>query len=222
MKHLLTTLILWSVFNISNFAQKPLKPFKCGYPTKDTTELKRFYKSNLSLIEVKNGERIASVGAMNGYQEVQIAIMRDSIDWTLQDIDTNCLNQTEFNKVFNYYEKMKGSPIIGKFSLLVGDETKTNLSENSYDRVLLINVYHELTDKTAILNDIHRALKKNGRLVIMEAVAKKKGQKRRDCHHIRPWEPDFLKELEALHFKFIDRKRQNEKALLSFYTFESI
>lgn len=222
MRHLLITLIFWVSFNGANFAQKPSKPFKCGYPTKDTTELKRFYESNLSLIEVKNGERIASVGAMNGYQEVQIAVRRDSIDWTLQDIDTNCLNQNEFNKVFNYYEKMKGSPIVGKFSLLLGSETKTNLSENSYDRVLLINVYHELTDKPAILKDIHRALKTNGRLVIMEAVARKKGQKRKDCKHIRPWEPDFLKELEVLNFKFIDRKRQNEKALLSFYTFERI
>lgn len=214
--------MLWAIFNNPNFAQKPPKPFKCGYPTKDTTELKRFYRNNLSLIEVKNGERIASVGAMNGYQEVQIAIMRDSIDWTLQDIDSTCLNQVEFNKVFNYYQKMKGSSIIGKFSLILGDETKTNLAEDSYDRVLLINVYHELTDKSAILTDIHRALKKNGRLVIMEFVAKKKGQKRKDCKHIRPWEPDFLKELEALNFKFIDRKRQNERALLSFYTFERI
>ena len=35
-------------------------------------------------------------------------------------------------------------------------------------------------------------------------------------------QPDFLKELEGLNFKFIDRKRQNEKASLSFYTFERI
>ena len=222
MKYLLITSIVWLLFTVHNFAQKPQRAFKCGYPTKDTSELKQFYKNNLSLIEVKNGERIASVGAMNGYQEVQIAIMKDGIDWTIQDIDTTCLNQVEFSKVFNYYEKMKGSPIIGKFSLLLGDETKTNLLEDSYDRVLLINVYHELTDKSAILTDIHRALKKNGRLVIMEFVAKKKGQKRKDCKHIKPWEPDFLKELETLNFKFIDRKRQNEKHLLSFYTFERI
>jgi hypothetical protein len=218
MKKLPLLLFLTSICFINVFAQKP---YKCGFYSKDTNKLNHYYTETLQFIEVKKGEQIASVGAQNGNMEVQLSIFTDSITWTLNDIDTGCLNKEEFGKVLYYYETLANKKIASNFSLVLGTETKTNLKTNFYDRVLLINTYHELTDKNLIVDDIYNSLKSKGRLVIMERMGNKRNKKRRDCNHIMPYEPDFIEALKASHFILVDKKNAaSKKSSIVFYVFE--
>jgi ubiquinone/menaquinone biosynthesis C-methylase UbiE len=211
--------IIFILFVNTIFAQKNIKPYRCGWVVYDTAKLRESYEKNLKYWNIQKGETVASIGAQNGNLEVRYALFVDSIHFTLEDIDTSCLNKTEFEKVKNYYQTLANKKINSDFTLLIGTETSTNLNANTYDRILLINTYHELSKKAEIVAQINTALKSKGKLIIMEKMAKKKGKKRKDCHHIMPFEPDFLLELQAQNFKLISK---NESDNVTFYEWEKI
>jgi hypothetical protein len=216
--YILLTLILIANCSLT-LAQKKERPFRCGFYSRDTIQFNKFYNTTLQYIEIKKGERIASVGAQNGNVEIQLSLFKDSIEFTLQDIDTSCLNEAEIEKVIAYYETLVGKKITNKLDIVIGTETKTNLENNYYHRVLLLNVYHELSNKKPMLDGIYACLKSKGSLVVMEKMGKRKGKKRHDCNHIMPFEPDFLGEMKASNF-LLTSKTTNAKKSLTFYVFE--
>ncbi len=211
-----TFLILLFLLNVG-YAQRKVKPYRCGYAPKDFTDLKTNFDNMTSQFGCKPGEKIASVGASNGAVEAQISVFIDSLDWTIQDIDTACLNRTEFKKVLDYHERLKGQPLKASFELVLGEQCKTNLQSDYYDRILLCNVYHELSNPKCLVADIHTALKASGRLVVMELMATKIGQKKRDCGHRMLWEPDFVNDLNSLGFH-LEEKLTN-KSVFTFFVF---
>ena len=212
-------ILLLCVTRQTVFAQKNDRPYQCGYYSKSFAELKENYNHSSKYCNVQKGEQVASIGVSNGYVEVQLATFNDGIHWTLQDIDTGCLNKSEFHKVLAYHEKLKGAPINGTFNLVAGSEHNTGLKRNFYDRVLLLNVYHELSDKDSILIDIAGTLKQSGVVVIMERMAKKPGEKRKDCGKLKPVEPELIAEMSRFGFTLSQKEIADEKILLTFYTF---
>ena len=138
--------------------------------------------------------------------EASIASYVDGISWTLQDIDTVCLNTREFRKILAYTVTLKNKPIKDSFTIVIGNEKSTNLINNNYDRILLINTYHELPHKVDILKDIYAKLKINGCLVVSDRFAEKKGVVRKDCGHEEPTELELLSTLETAGFILISKK----------------
>jgi SAM-dependent methyltransferase len=205
------------VLSANAIGQKPPRPYRCGFVTKDSTELKAYYRDIWRFANVMRGERVASVGAGNGYVEAQINMVVDSVNWTLQDIDTACLNAREWANVLAHHEKIMQKKSSGSFELVRGAIDQTNLARNHFDRILLFNVYHELSAPTPMLADIRGALNADGVLVLMEKMARKKGERRRDCGHVMPWEPDLLHELEQAGFKL--ESKVVAKTFFTFYTF---
>ena len=220
MKNLFKIIIILCFFTPNIFGQEVFKPNKFKIYVKNMTQLKNVYKFDLSHIEVKKGEKIASIGAGDGSKEVQIAIMNEGIDWTLQEIDSVSLNPQSFKNVLESFEKIIQKPVNEKFSIVIGNLQKTNLLYDTYDRVLLLNVYHEITDRQRFMVEIHQVLKEKGRVVIMEAMARKIGQRHQGCNDLKLWEPDFLMEMEKFNFKLVNRNRPREKSFETFFIFE--
>ncbi|GHM98558.1 hypothetical protein WSM22_00480 [Cytophagales bacterium WSM2-2] len=219
MKYLVTSFVF---ICLAASGQKPERPYRGGFVTKDWAEVRSNYDLFYKNLGVKKNENVASVGASCGYIEVQVSALIDSINWTLQDIDTTRLNRANFNKVLRYHEKLKGSPIAGQFKLVVGKISKSNLEKNSYDRVLLINVYHEISDRKSILTEIKESLKPGGSVVIMERMAHKQGQKHGDCKLPKLWEPDFLVEMKNFGFQMSGKIVPVKKFPMVYYTFNQI
>lgn len=115
--------------------------------SKDTITLKGNYQFYLSQFDLKKGEKVASVGAGSGDQELQMSIFNKGIEWTLQDIDSTALNSKDFKEISLYFENLIKQPINEKFSFVIGNERKTNLPEDTFDKVLVINAYHEITER---------------------------------------------------------------------------
>ena len=220
MKNLFKIVIILCYFTLNSLGQEVFKPNKFKINVKNMNQLKSIYKYDLSHIEIKKGEKIASIGAGNGSKEVQIAIMNEGIDWTLQEIDSVSLNPKSFKNVVESFEKIIQKPIHEKFSIVIGNLEKTNLLYDAYDRVLLLNVYHEITDKQRFMTEIHQVLKEKGRVVVMESMARKIGQRHQGCNDLKLWEPDFLTEMEKFNFKLLNRNRPREKFFDTFFIFE--
>lgn len=113
--------------SLYSVAQSSGRPYRCGYYPKTTDELTRNFQLHSRHFGVLPGETVASVGASNGYIEVQIAVFTDSVQWTIQDIDSTCLNAKEFSRVLDYHRRLKGDSIRGHFEFLHGTLKQTNL-----------------------------------------------------------------------------------------------
>ena len=82
-----------------------------------------------------------------------------------------------------------------------GAETDPNLPEGAVDIALVLDVYHHFDFPEKMLAAIYKALKPEGRLVVVEYYKRQGAMPNgRALTHIRLDMPDVIKEIEANHF----------------------
>ncbi len=216
-------LFLLFIFVCGNTCAQPSsdkRPYQGGFYIKNFKAARTEFQNYLSPLECKKHETIASIGAGNGYKEVEVSMFTDSINWYLEGIDTTLLNTENFNKVYKYFNRMKRKPITGTFHLVTGDLKKTNLPTAAFDRVLMVNVYHELKYKNDIMEDVRRIMKPGSLLVIMEVMAQHKGDLHTDCGLPKTWDPDFLAEMKELNYSLVKKDVVEPMSLFTAFIFK--
>ena len=68
------------------------------------------------------------------------------------------------------------------YKMILGDERSSSLPENVFDKILIINSFHEFTFPAEMLADIKKKLKADGILYIDEALPKRQGQLHGICN----------------------------------------
>lgn len=90
-----------------------------------------------------------------------------------------------------------------------GTDMDPKLPENSFDLVLVLDVYHHFDYPEAMLTGIFKALKPDGRLVIVEYYKNKTAMPDgRALTHIRLDMPELIKEVQANHFHLVAEREQ--------------
>ena len=148
----------------------------CGLYYKTMDDLYRQKQSELDFYEFESGQVVASIGAQCGHWEAAYASTTDSVQFYLEDIDTAFFNQRQIGFAWHYYDSLRGRPMTSTYSLITGTEESTLLPENTFDKIIIINSFHEFTQQEEMLADIKTKLKANGILYIDETVPKKPGQ----------------------------------------------
>jgi len=93
---------------------------------------------------------------------------------------------------------------LANVTFVKGTETDPNLPTNSVDIALALDVYHHFDYPEKMLAAIHKSLKPDGKLVIVEYYKRQEAMAGgRALTHIRLDMPDVIKELEANHFHLI-------------------
>ena len=220
-KHILLLVIEMVLWSSYGYCQKD-KISNCGYYSKDLKSLKQNFDRNSKFLGLKTGDVVASVGAGNGSIEIQTSSFIDSLHWTLQDINADCLNRANVENMILHHESLINKTIKATFEIVIGEQTKTNLAREAFDRLLLINVYHELVYKNKILDDIRGALRPTGLLVVMERMANKRGETHGDCGHPRLVEQDLVAEMKNAGFEMVSKQKPDKKLPTTFYTFKKI
>jgi ubiquinone/menaquinone biosynthesis C-methylase UbiE len=88
-----------------------------------------------------------------------------------------------------------------------GSDTDPNLPEGQLDLVLVLDVYHHFDYPEKMLASISKALKPDGRLVIVEYYKREEAMpNRRALTHVRLDMPDMIKEIEANQFHLLWEK----------------
>ena len=182
-------------------------------------EIQRDYENYYHLGGCQEGETIASIGAGNGIKEIQISCFVKDINWYLQEIDSARLYQ--FEEVLAYHENLIDSSISADFKLVVGTENSTGLPQELFDRVLMLNVFHEIELRKGIMTEIHQLLNKGGVLVIMERMGDEVGEVHADCKYPKLVETSFLQEMNGYGYTLKTKQLGEEMSNLMFYTFES-
>jgi ubiquinone/menaquinone biosynthesis C-methylase UbiE len=212
--------LLFLAFIMVNYSKaQDIDTFAKPYPKK-FKKIQKSYSTHYQYLNVKQNEKVANIGSGDGHLELTISLYTDSIQWTLQDIDSFSLNQKGFLNRKKYYEALANKPISGEFILLMGTDTCTGLKKGYYDRIIISNAFHEFNNQLLILKDISLSLKTGGMLLISEKMGKKEGEIRKDCHYPKIWEPDLINGTQLFGLEMVNRILIEKKSNAFLYSFQ--
>lgn len=169
----------------------------CGIYYKSMDDLYHQKQAELDFYQFRPGQRIASIGAQCSHWEAMFAAASDSIHFYLQDIDTSFFNPRQSAFAWHYYDSLRGKPTTSTYQMVLGTEHSTGLPEQIFDKIMIINSFHEFTNKAGMLSDLSGKLKKDGILYIDEAVPRKSGQKHGICKFPMLLQEEMIQILQA-------------------------
>ena len=131
---------------------------------------------------VKPGAVVADIGAGQGFFTVRLAAAVGTDGRVLAvDIDRSVLRSLKARVEREGHKNV---------DVIEGEKADPRLPESALDAALIVNAYHEMTEHQAMLEQIRRALKPGGRLVIVEPISPSRRESGRDeqtrRHEIAP------------------------------------
>jgi len=204
MKKLLLTLLL----GISIIACKSSKTSFCGVLYGSKKEILK-YESNTILfnfLDPKPNEKIADIGAGGMQWEAQMMVLRDSLTFYCEDVNTSCNNEQQLKKVFENVNKLRGGQSSGKIIQVLGTKYSTGLETSFFDKVLIINTFHEFSQRDTMVSEIYRILKTGGKVYIDERLPEKNKTIHQGCKKPMIGEVELIELMEKNGFKLIDKK----------------
>ena len=100
---------------------------------------------------------------------------------------------------------------LSNVTFVKGSATDPNLPEDGVDMVLVVDAYHHFDYPEKMLAAIHKSLRPDGKLVIVEYYKRESAMPNgRALTHIRLDMPDVIKEVEANHFHLIEEKERSK------------
>tara|TARA_B100000767_G_scaffold252470_1_gene256257 strand:- start:147 stop:872 length:726 start_codon:yes stop_codon:yes gene_type:complete len=141
-------------------------------------------------MRIKSNDIIADIGAGSGYHVFRIASLAKNGLVYAVDIQSEMLMAIEKTKEFNKIRNVE---------TILGSEKSVYLPENSVDKILMVDVYHEFNFPVEMVASIKKALKSNGELFLIEYRAEDPNVPIKKIHKMT--EKQAVKEMEAAGFK---------------------
>lgn len=113
----------------------------------------------LKNMKIQPGDTIADIGAGSGYHVFQMAPMAYNGLIYAIDIQAEMLDEIQSKKL---------NRNISNVELVLGSESSIKLPENSVDKILLVDVYHEFSYPYEMMQSIKKALRPNGKVYLIE------------------------------------------------------
>jgi predicted methyltransferase len=204
LKKLTTSICLLLSFLQLNAQKMQKVEGHCGYYYKTMEDFYYQKQVELDFYRFIPGQTVASIGAQCGNWEAAYASSTDSIQFYLEDIDTSFFNDRQVAFAWHYYDSLRGSPMTSTYTMITGTEESTLLPENTFDKIIIINSFHEFTRQDEMLADIKTKLKPGGVLYIDEHVPRKQGQLNAGCKHLMLTSEEVISMLSKNGYKYID------------------
>ena len=160
----LITLLLCNLFACKQPVEEAsMQPYD-GYPMINSKEeiKKALEIRGVGNIEFRKGEKVADIGAGNGYIEAMLSIFHDSLTFYIQDIDTSVCNQKNIDEVVDFYQEVNGRPFTNTFNVVNGTDTETHLPDSTFDKILMIRTYLYLKEPRKFIMEVRENLKDDG------------------------------------------------------------
>jgi predicted methyltransferase len=150
-----------------------------------------------AVMGVQAGATVADVGAGDGFFTARLAraVGPDGRVFAV-DVDDEALDRLRKRLV---QEGLRNVTVVK------GTPQDPNLPEGTLDAALIVSAYHEMTESQSMLTALRRALKRDGRLVIVEPVRRsRRGRPRADQFRDHEIDPEFvLQDARATGFRVI-------------------
>jgi ubiquinone/menaquinone biosynthesis C-methylase UbiE len=167
-----------------------------AFSTEEARDDRNEANTVMDLAQIHAGMTVADIGAGEGYYTVRLAERVGAEGRVLaQDIDQDALRRL-------------GSRVederLDNVSIKLGDIDDPRLPENSFDRVFMVHMYHEVTEPYAFLWRLRPALREGGQVIVVDV------DRPTDQHGIAP---DLLFcEFQAVGFRLVEFVRKPELA----------
>ena len=142
---------------------------------------------NMSIV---SEDIVADIGAGTGYHTFRMALKAPKGFIYAIDIQEEMLSEIS-SRINNGYLK--------NIAPILGTETNINLIENSVDKILLVDVYHEFKYPYEMMESIKKALRPNGKIFIIEYRGEDPRVPIKKIHKMT--EKQVVKEMKAIGLK---------------------
>jgi ubiquinone/menaquinone biosynthesis C-methylase UbiE len=184
----------------------------CGQKSPDIEKrLQTFWKSKhisaraiSQIADFRSGDTIADIGTADGWFAAVMSMFTDSLTMYLEDVDTGVWKQHNFHKALAHFSREnKKPPTHNTFYYSVGTENATGLPYQRFDKVLIVDTYHHFTRRREMISDVVRLLKPDGKIIIMEALARKKDDVHQGCKTPIYFEDEIVSQLEEFNMRLL-------------------
>jgi ubiquinone/menaquinone biosynthesis C-methylase UbiE len=146
---------------------KPDRPIAAVVSTQFSNEDARDERNEaqvvMDLADIRTGMTVADIGAGEGYYTVRLAERVGTEGRVLaQDINRGALD-----RLGRRVERER----LENISIKLGEEDNPQLPADSFDRIFMVHMYHEVTDPYAFLWNMWPALNAGGQIIVVEAEA---------------------------------------------------
>lgn len=174
------------------------RPVSKSAETSLASEVQRDSKNEakvvMDLAQIDPGMSVADIGAGEGYYTVRLAARVGAKGRVLaEDIDA-AANERLGTRVMR--ERLEN------VSIKLGTEDDPSLPPASFDRILMVHMYHEVTEPYAFLWRLRPALRPGGKVIVVDV------DRPTDAHGIPP--PLLFCELNAVGFRLTEFVRKAE------------
>ena len=142
--------------------RRPVAPIVSSrYLNEDARDSVGEFETVVRLAEVEPGMYVADIGAGEGYYTVRLSplvgergrvLAQDIVPETIRELGRRVQRER-----------------LDNVALKLGQPNDPELPPASFDRVFLIHMYHEITRPSEFLWNLHGALKRDGRVVVVDA-----------------------------------------------------
>ena len=162
-----------------------------GWLTRPTREQEEEPLKLLNSLKIQPGQSICDFGCGNGFHSLQLA-KRVGAKGAVHAVDI----QPEMLEMLRERAGPRG---LENITPILATEDESGLAPGAFDMVLMVDVYHELANPAEILAAVHKSLKPDGRLVLVEFREEDENVPILPLHKMS--QPQVVKELEANGFK---------------------
>ena len=141
-------------------------------------------------MSIDSEDIVADIGAGSGYHTFRMALKAQKGFIYAIDIQEEMLSEISSRINKGYLKNI--APILG-------NETNINLAENSVDKILLVDVYHEFKYPFEMMKSIKKALRSNGKIFIIEYRGEDPKVPIKKIHKMT--EKQVVKEMKAIGLK---------------------
>lgn len=128
-------------------------------------------KQFTDFLNIQKGDVVTEIGAGNGINIGVMSIFLDSTTFVAQDIDSKALNPKDYRRLIKEYQKYRTKPQNNSFELVIGTINSSNLPDNKFDELFIINSFHDFDKQDEMLDDIYKKLKPDGKFILLEGFS---------------------------------------------------
>lgn len=157
---------------------------------RDEREAEENTSTLLENMNISKTDEIADIGAGSGYHVFKMAAK--ATEGTIYAVDIQ-------EEMLAAMRKKKHKEQIDNVQLVKGGEKSVNLTPSSIDKVLIVDVYHEMSHPYEMMTSLKEALRDDGKLYLIEYKGEDQNVPIKRLHKMT--EAQAVKELKAVGFK---------------------